>query len=102
LTPTAANTCANALSGTMIGRNAGGGFSSFNLNVRLSRTVPLGEQFKLQGIVEAFNALNHRNNQIPNGTFGTGTYPASPSSSFGQATAVADPRNIQLALKLSF
>ena len=102
LTPTAANTCGNALPGTMIGRNAGVGFDSFNLNVRLSRTVPLGERFKLQGIVEAFNALNHRNNQIPNGTFGTGTYPIAPSTTFGQATAVADPRNIQLALKLSF
>jgi hypothetical protein len=102
LTPTAANTCANALPGTMIGRNAGTGFSSFTLNTRLSRTISIGERFKLEGIAEAFNALNHRNNQIPNGTFGTGTYPTSPASTFGQPTAVGDPRSVQLAARLSF
>jgi hypothetical protein len=102
LTPTAANTCSNALPGTLIGRNAGIGFSAFTLNARLSRTFPLGERFRLQGIAEAFNALNHRNNQIPNGTFGTGTYPTAPSSTFGQATAVGDPRSVQFAARLSF
>ncbi|SEF76083.1 Outer membrane receptor proteins, mostly Fe transport [Bryocella elongata] len=102
LTPNAGNTCANALPGTLIGRNAGVGFSTFTLNARLSRTFPIGERFRLQGIAEAFNALNHRNDQIPNGTFGTGTYPTAPSSTFGQATAVGDPRGIQLAAKLTF
>ncbi|SFS16186.1 Carboxypeptidase regulatory-like domain-containing protein [Granulicella pectinivorans] len=102
LTPTAANTCANALPGTMIGRNAGVGFNSFTLNARLSRTFALGERVRLEGIAEAFNALNHRNNQIPNGTFGTGAYPTTPSSTFGQPTAVGDPRSVQLAAKLSF
>ena len=58
------------------------------MNTRLSRTIPLGERFRLQGIAEAFNALNHRNNLFPNGTFGTGTYPTAPSSTFGQPTAV--------------
>ena len=102
LTATASNTCANALPGTMIGRNAGVGFESLNVNLRLSRTIPLGERFKLQGIAEAFNAINHRNNQIPNTTFGTGTYPTIPSATFGTPTAVGDPRSIQLAAKLSF
>jgi len=102
LTPNAANTCANALPGTMIGRNAGVGFPYFNLNARLSRTFPVGERFKLQTIVEGFNALNHRNNQIPTGTWGTGTYPTTPSATFGQATAVFDPRNVEFAAKLSF
>ena len=102
LTATAANTCANALPGTMIGRNAGVGFDSLNLNLRLSRTIQIGERFKLQGIVEAFNAINHRNNQIPTTTFGTGSYPTVPSSTFGTPTAVGDPRSIQLAAKLSF
>jgi outer membrane receptor protein involved in Fe transport len=102
LTPNATNTCANALPGTLIGRNAGVGFNSFTLNTRLSRTIPLGERFRLQGIAEAFNALNHRNNLFPNGTFGTGTYPTAPSSTFAQPTAVGDPRGIQLAAKLTF
>jgi Carboxypeptidase regulatory-like domain len=102
LTPNASNTCANALPGTLIGRNAGVGFDSFTLGARLSRTIPLGELLRLQGIAEAFNALNHRNNQVPNGTFGTGVYPTTPLSTFGQPTAVGDPRSIQLALRLSF
>lgn len=102
LTPNASNTCANALPGTMIGRNAGIGFDSFTLSTRLSRTFPLGPRFRLEGIAEAFNALNHRNNQIPNGTFGTGVYPTEPSPAFGQPTAVGDPRQVQLALRLTF
>ena len=90
------------LTRTMIGRNAGIGFPYFNINARLSRAFPLSERFKLQMIVETFNALNHRNNQIPNGTWGSGAYPTNPSSAFGQANAVFDPRNVELAAKLSF
>jgi hypothetical protein len=94
--------CTQALPGTVIGRNAGVGFDSFTLNTRLSRTFRLGERFRLEGIAEAFNALNHRNNLIPNGTFGTGTYPNAPAASFGRATAVGDPRQVQMALRLTF
>ena len=102
LTPNASNTCANVLPGTVIGRNAGTGFDSFTVNARLSRTIPLGDRFKLQGIAEAFNMLNHRNDQIPNGTFGTGIYPIAPLPAFGLPTAVGDPRQIQLAARLTF
>jgi hypothetical protein len=102
LTPNAVNTCANALPGTMIGRNAGVGFDAFTLNTQLSRTFPLGDRFHLEGIAEAFNTLNHRNNQIPNGTFGSSAFPIAPSSTFGQPTAVGDPRQVQLAMRLTF
>jgi hypothetical protein len=94
--------CAQVLPGTVIGRNAGIGFDSFTLNARLSRTFRIGERFRLEGIAEAFNALNHRNNLIPNGTFGTGVYPNAPSPTFGRATAVGDPRQVQLAMRLTF
>jgi len=94
--------CTQVLPGTVINRNTGIGFDSFTLNARLSRTFRLGERFRLEGIAEAFNALNHRNDLIPNGTFGTGVYPTSPSPSFGNATAVGDPRQIQFALRLSY
>jgi hypothetical protein len=94
--------CAQVLLGTVIGRNAGSGFDSFTLNARLSRTFRIGERFRLEGIAEAFNALNHRNNLIPNGTFGTGAYPNAPSPTFGRATAVGDPRQVQLAMRLTF
>lgn len=94
--------CAQALPGTVITRNAGIGFNFFNINTRLSRTFPLGDGFRLEAIAEAFNALNHRNDLIPNGTFGTGAYPNAPNSSFGHATAVGDPRQFQLAARLTF
>jgi hypothetical protein len=102
LTVTAANTCSNAAPGTMIGRNAGVGFSSFTMNTRLSRTFNVGERYRLQGIAEAFNALNHANYLFPTGSFGNGTYPTSPSATFGTPTAAGDPRSIEFALKLSF
>jgi hypothetical protein len=94
--------CALALPGTMIGRNAGQGFPSFNINTRLSRTFSLGERFKLQGIAEAFNLVNTRNDLFPTGNFGTATYPTSPSATFGTPTAAADPRSIEFAARLSF
>jgi hypothetical protein len=57
---------------------------------------------KLQGIAEAFNAFNHRNDMIPNATWGTGIYPTNPNSTFGQASAVGDARSVQLAARISF
>jgi len=96
------NPCTEALPGAVIGRNAGTGFDFFSLNSRLSRTFSLTERVKLEGMAEAFNALNHRNDLIPNGTFGSGSYPTAPNSTFGQATAVGDPRSIQLGARLSF
>jgi len=94
--------CTQALPGTVIARNTGVGFAFFNMNTRLSRTFPLGDRFRLEAIAEAFNALNHRNDLIPNGTFGTGIYPNAANSSFGHATAVGDPRQVQLAARLTF
>ena len=100
-TPGATN-CTQVLPGTVIARNTGVGFDSFTLNARLSRTFRLSERLRLEGIAEAFNALNHRNDLIPNGTFGAGAYPTSPSPSFGRATAVGDPRQVQFALRLTY
>ncbi len=96
------NPCTEGLAGAVIGRNAGTGFDFFSLNARLSRTFALTERIQLEGIAEAFNSLNHRNDMIPNATWGSGTYPAAPSSTFGQATAVGDPRSVQLAARVTF
>jgi hypothetical protein len=96
------NPCTEALPGAVIGRNAGVGFDFFGLNARLSRTFALTERVKLQGIAEAFNTLNHWNDMIPNGTWGTGAYPTSPNAAFGQATAVGDARSVQLAARVTF
>ncbi|HEY4358042.1 MAG TPA: TonB-dependent receptor [Acidobacteriaceae bacterium] len=102
-TGTPVNPCTEALAGAVIGRNAGRGFDFFSLNARLSRTFALTERVRLEGMAEAFNTLNHRNDMIPSGTFGTGSISGSPTNAtFGQATAVGDPRNVQLAARLTF
>jgi hypothetical protein len=90
------------VNGDFIGRNVGTGNDFFSLSVRLSRTFALGERWRLEALAESFNALNHRNNLTRNGTFGTGVYPFAPLPTFGQATAVNDPRSVQLALRLRF
>lgn len=90
------------VNGDYIGRNTGIGFSSTTLNARLSRNFHVNERIRLEGMAEAFNLFNHRNNLFPNGTFGPGLYPVNPLPSFGQPTAVGDPRTLQLALRLSF
>ena len=99
---TALNPCTEGLAGAVIGRNAGVGFAFFSLNARLSRTFPLTSRVHLEGIVDAFNTLNHRNDLIPNGTWGTGAYPNLPAPGFGRATAAGDPRSIQVAARISF
>jgi outer membrane receptor protein involved in Fe transport len=91
--------------GLMIGRNTGTGFDSFNLNTRLSRTFAIGERIHLEAMAEMFNLLNHPNYQVPNNSFGAGPaniYPNVPLPTFGQPTAVADPREAQLALRINF
>ena len=82
-----------------VGRNTGEGFPFQSLDLRLSRSFPLTEQWKLEAMVDGFNVLNHRNNQLPNNVFGTGIL---PRATFGQPTAAGDPRQVQLGLRLSF
>ncbi|HVZ60062.1 MAG TPA: carboxypeptidase regulatory-like domain-containing protein, partial [Terriglobales bacterium] len=90
------------VNGVFISRNAGTGFDFFNLNTRVSRNFQLTERFRMEGIVEAFNTLNHVNGVSLNGVFGTGAYPSTPSPTFRQVTAVGDPRTIQIALRFGF
>ncbi len=90
------------VNGDFVGRNVGTGNDFFTVSTRLSRTFRLTEHIKVQALAEAFNLLNHRNNLTRNGVFGAGAYPAAPSATFGQVTAVGDPRSLQLALRFMF
>ncbi len=96
------NACTEGLAGAVVQRNAGVGFDFFGLNARLSRTFVLPDGWKVEAMAEGFNALNHRNDMIPNGTWGTGAYPGAPLATFGQATAVGDPRSVQLGARVEF
>ena len=77
-----------------IGRNTGVGFPYQSFDSRLSRTFAMGERWKLESMIEAFNLFNHRNDQLPNTTFG--------NPSFGKPNAVGDPRQLQLGLRVTF
>ncbi|HYJ89647.1 MAG TPA: carboxypeptidase regulatory-like domain-containing protein [Pyrinomonadaceae bacterium] len=82
-----------------VGRNAGRGFGSTTLDLRLSRKFQLTERVRLEAIAEGFNVFNRANFQVPNNVFGTG---ATPLPTFGRPTAASDPRQIQFGLRVNF
>jgi hypothetical protein len=65
-----------------------------NLDIALSRRVPLAGGKAIEGRFEAFNVTNTPPLGAPNGTFG--------SAAFGTITTAGDPRVIQLAVKFLF
>jgi hypothetical protein len=90
------------INGAWIARNAGSGFNFLTFGARLSRGFQLSDRFRLEALAEGFNLTNHVNGVTLNGVFGTGAYPASPSPTFRQITAVNDPRSMQFALRVHF
>ncbi|HEY6136185.1 MAG TPA: TonB-dependent receptor [Thermoanaerobaculia bacterium] len=77
-----------------VGRNTGRGFDYRALDLRLSRTFAVSSGISLETLVEAFNVLNRANYQVPNNIV--------TSPTFGQATAVNDPRQVQVGLRVLF
>lgn len=57
---------------------------------------------RIEGLVEAFNLTNRVNNVTRNPTFGAGSYPTNPVSTFNTITAVGDPRTLQFGLRMTF
>ena len=53
-------------------------------------------------LVEGFNLTNRVNVVTVNSNFGIGAYPTNPSPTFGQVTAVGDPRSFQLGARVRF
>jgi hypothetical protein len=88
--------------GQFIKRNAGIGGDFFSLGLRLSRSFRLRSNLRLEGVVEAFNVTNRRNDLTRNANFGSGAYPTNPLPSFNQITAVGDPRTFQFAARIRF
>jgi hypothetical protein len=76
-----------------VGRNTGVSFPFNSLDLRLARAVKLAERWRLEMTADAFNVFNHRNDQLPNNVVGP---------LLGTPTAVGDPRQVQLGLKVSF
>jgi hypothetical protein len=82
-----------------LGRNRFTSPNFFQVDMRLSRRIPLGERFKMDLIADAFNLLNHTNiaavDQLCNPFAGA-------TCTAGQPTASYDARQFQFALKLSW
>jgi hypothetical protein len=72
------------------------------VDVRVSHRFRLRGPASVDGIFEVFNLFNRTNFTEVNSIFGTGPYPASPASTFGQFTQAGAPRQIQLAVRVNF
>ena len=57
---------------------------------------------QLEALAEGFNLTNHVNVVTRNTNFGAGAYPTNPSPTFGQITAVGEPRSFQFGARLRF
>ncbi len=88
--------------GVFIPRNAGVGSRFFSVSARISRTFHVGDRLELEGLAEVFNLTNHENVVSRNSNFGPGMYPTNPLPSFGQTTAVGEPRSMQLGVRMRF
>ena len=90
------------VNGAFIERNVAAGPDFFIMSLRLSRAFAVGRGVRVEGLVEAFNLTNRVNSVTVNPNFGAGAYPTNPSSTFGQTTAVGDPRSVQFGLRVRF
>jgi hypothetical protein len=75
------------------GRNTLEGPGYRNLNLGLTRLLPIGDA-QLQLRIEAFNAFNRANFDLPDGFLGSPT--------FGRILSAGSPRRIQFGVKASF
>jgi carboxypeptidase family protein/TonB-dependent receptor-like protein len=99
-------------------RNTFRGDSYKSVDLRLSRTFKLHERAQLQGLIEAFNVLNTVNVRFFNTAYGAADFcpiggvavcgpgpyfkEGSPNPTYGTPRAVFNPRQLQLALRLTF
>jgi len=90
------------VNGQFIDRNAGTGPDFLSLNARVSRSFRIAGPLQVEAIAEGFNLTNRVNVVAMNGNFGAGAFPTNPAPTFGQMTAVGDPRSFQFALRLKF
>ena len=76
------------------GRNSVRGPGYRSLDLGLHKNFTAGARTKVQVRVEAFNALNTVNFDLPNGSQNSGN--------FGKILSAGDPRVMQFALRVSF
>jgi hypothetical protein len=88
-----------------LGRNLGLTHSYQSLDLRVARTIPLGEKLRLEVIAEGFNLFNRFNEAAASPLF-EDVNAANDRTSNGRfrsrSTAAFDPRQFQFGLKLNF
>lgn len=87
---------------TSIRRNDGLLPNQYTVDVRLAKRFGVGGRAKLDVLFEAFNLFNHTNYTNVDSIFGTGAFPGTPLSTFGQFNEAAPPFQAQIAAKLIF
>ena len=90
------------VNGQFIDRNAGEGTPFLTVNARVGRTFRLRDRWQFEMLIEGFNLTDRANVVTRNANFGAGAYPANPSSTFNQITAVGEPRAIQFGARIRF
>jgi hypothetical protein len=88
-----------------LGRNLGLTHSYQSLDLRVARTIPFGERFKLEVIAEGFNLFNRFNEAAvsPNVVDVVAVNERTDNGRYrSRSTAAFDPRQFQFGLKLSF
>jgi hypothetical protein len=88
--------------GEFIERNAGEGTPFFIASARVSRLFRVNTRWQFEVLVEGFNLTNRANVVTRNANFGAGAYPANPSPTFNQITAVGEPRSFQFGGRIRF
>ncbi len=101
-------------------RNTFQGDSLQTIDIRLERTFPIRERFKLQMMVEAFNLFNTVNIRYYNTSYGAADFcpfdagapgcsgatqffrEGSPNPSYGTPSAVFNPRQLQFVARVMF
>jgi hypothetical protein len=88
-----------------LGRNAGLTHSYQSLDMRVARTIPLGEKLRLEVIAEGFNLFNRFNEAAVSPRFEDVNLTADRANNGrfrSRSTAAFDPRQFQFGLKLNF
>jgi hypothetical protein len=91
-----------------VGRNVETMSSVFSVDLRLSKRFNLGGGAAIEAIAEAFNLFDRANFSEINNIFGRGSFPTQPQTdaqgrvTYGLYEQALPPRQIQLALKVSF
>ena len=91
-----------------VGRNSGIMPAQVTVDVRLSKRIAMRDRAAIVVLAEAFNLFNRSNFNEVNAVFGRGAFPDEPQrdaqgrATYGQFEQALPPRQVQLAVRVSF